>query len=131
MLGQARITSMSGEPCPPAENPEAILRWIEQRHLSSGKVEKYRWHLDAFWRRIEEKRLLRVELAAELTADPGWAARVDALAMIFGLEIAGLDKQAQIAAVAAACVPMRFHISAELILLRQRQRSQEVLAMAY
>lgn len=115
-------------PCPPASDPAALLTWIEGRHLTMGRQ---RWHLAAFWSRIAELRRLRAELAAEIAADPGWAGRVDALAAAFSLDLAGLDREAQIAAVVAACLPMRFHISAELAHLRQHRRAREVLASAY
>jgi hypothetical protein len=118
-------------PCPPAGEPAALLIWIEQRHLMVGRHPRRRWHLDAFWSRIAELRRLRTELAAEILADPAWACRIDALAAAFALDLAGLDRPAQIEAVAAACLPMRFHISAELAHLRQHRRAQEVLAMCY
>lgn len=120
--------SLAAPPCPPASDPAALLAWIEGRHLTMGRQ---RWQLAAFWSRIAELRRLRAELAAEIAADPGWASRVDGLAAAFALDLAGLDREAQIAAVVAACLPMRFHISAELAHLRQHRRAQEVLASAY
>lgn len=118
-------------PCPPAAELDALLAWIEWRHATSGHLSCHRWHRDAFWAQVEDKRQLRAALAAEIAADPAWANRVDNLAAAFALDLAGLDKMAQIDAAAAACLPLRFQISAELAHLRQRRRAQEVLATRY
>jgi len=130
-VAAAGDSSRAVPPCPPADDPEALLAWIAQRHDGARLAAERRWHHDTFWRRMAEQRRLQAALAAELAADPGWASRVDALAAAFALDLGGLDRRGQICAVAAACVPMRFHISAELACLRQRRRAQEVLAMSY
>lgn len=128
---QPSLAPAPAPPCPPASEPAALLAWIQDRHLAPDHVGRQRWHLAAFWSRIEDLRRLRAELAAEIAADTAWASRVDALATAFELDLAGLDRPAQIAAVVAACLPMRFHISAELAHLRQHRRAQEVLATSY
>lgn len=118
-------------PCPPADNPEAILLWLYWKHLGAGRIEKRREHADPFWRRIEEKRRDRQQLADELLDDPAWEARVHKLAALFGLKLGGLGKEEQIEAVTCALVPMRFHISGAIEELGELERAAEVLVAAY
>ncbi len=118
-------------PCPPAENPEAILNWLHRQHLAHGRIESRREHADPFWRRIDEKRRDRQQLAASLRADPQCEVRMRRIAQLLSLDLAGLSADEQIEAVVRAFVPMRFHISGELELLGERERAAEVLIAAY
>lgn len=118
-------------PCPRADNPEAVLLWLYWRHLGAGRIERRREHADPFWRRVDEKRRDRLRLAARLRADPAGSARVQRLADLLDLDLAGLDDEERIEAVSAAVVPLRFHIGAALAELGEHGRAAEVLATTY
>jgi hypothetical protein len=131
MPADAFTIPLPSGPCPPSDNPEAILLWLYWKHLGAGRIAKRREHADTFWRRIDEKRRDRLRLAASLRGDPGWEPRVRRLAATFGLDLAGLGMDAQIEAVTGALVPLRFHLSGELLLLGEHERAAEVLVAAY
>ena len=114
-------------PCPPADNPEAILLWLYWKHLRAGRIAKRHEYADPFWRRIDQKRRDRQRLAVSLQSDPVWEPRVHQLAATFGLDLADMSQDEQIEAVTGALVPMRFHISGELELLGECERAGEVL----
>lgn len=118
-------------PCPPATDPEAILRWLYSKHLQAGRIEPRREHADPFWRRIAEKRHDRQRLAASLRADPERETRLGRIASVLSLDLSGLDLEAQIEMVVRAFVPMRYHISGELELLGELERAAEVLVSTY
>lgn len=118
-------------PCPPADNPAAILLWLYWRHLDAGRISKRREHEDPFWRRIDAKHRDRLHLAENLRLDPEREARIGRLAACLSLDLAGLDDEGRIEAVAAAYVPMRFHLSAALEELGETERAAEVLVAAY
>ncbi|MCS6882031.1 MAG: hypothetical protein RMK84_07965 [Oscillochloridaceae bacterium] len=122
---------VSDAPCPPANDPEAILRWLYSKHLQAGRIEPRREHADPFWRRIAEKRHDRRRLAASLRADPERETRLGRIAGVLGLDLSGLDLEAQIETVVRAFVPMRYHISGELELLGELERAAEVLVATY
>lgn len=118
-------------PCPPADNPEAILLWLYWRHLAVGRITKRREHEDPFWRRVDGKRRDRARLAASLRADPNREARVRRMAALLSLDLAGLAVDEQIEAVVDAFVPLRFHLSGALEELGELGRAAEVLVAAY
>ncbi len=122
---------VSDAPCPPATDPEAILHWLYWQHLRTGRIEPRREHADPFWRRIAEKRHDRQRLAASLRADPERETRLGRIASVLGLDLSGLDLEAQIETVVHAFVPMRYHISGELELLGEVERAAEVLVATY
>ncbi len=123
--------SLPSGPCPPANNPEAILHWLYWKHLQAGRIEQRREHADPFWRRIAEKRHDRQRLAVSLRADPERATRLGRIASVLGLDLSGLDIETQIEMVVQAFVPMRYHISGELELLGESERAAEVLVTTY
>ena len=131
MLGDHCHLPMSSGPCPPADDPEAILLWLYWKHLGTGRIEQRHAHADLFWRRIDQKRRDRLQLAVSLWGDPGWERRVARLAGVFSLNLARLDKREQIETVTCALVPMRFHISGELVLLGEVERAGEVLVATF
>jgi len=122
---------MPSDPCPPADDPEAILVWIWQQHVRTGRIQRHGEHRDPFWRLVQEKQTDRQRLLDEITASEDLSARIEQLARLFKLDIAGLTRDEQIASVVRACVPLRFQIGAELKHLGQEQRAAEVLRSKY
>ena len=125
------LVPLPTDPCPPADNPEAILLWIYWQHLRTGRIMRRCEHHDPFWRRIDEKREDRMRMTVNLETDPHWEQRVRHLAAIFDLDLSGKSKAAQIEAVSCAFVPMRFHLSGALEELGEIDRAAEVLVAAY
>lgn len=119
------------DPCPPADDPEAILLWLYRRHVEQGRIVRSFEQSDPFWRRIEQKRRYRRRLAVSLRDHPEREERVRRMATLLGLDLTGLAVEEQIAAVVDAFVPMRYHISAELEALGEIERAAEVLVMTY
>jgi hypothetical protein len=131
MFDEPRSIPLPFDPCPPADDPEAILIWLHWQHLRSGRIEKRQEHHDPFWRRIEEKQRDRLRYAEEFAEHANWAEHLQELAQLFALDLTGLSKEEQIHNVVRSLVPMRFHLSGELKQLGLEDRAAEVFAAAY
>lgn len=129
--GRAYAIPLPGGPCPPADNPEAILLWLYWRHLDAGRIRKGHEHEDPFWRCVDLQRRDRLRLATSLRADPRRSERLHHLAGLLTLDLAGVAPDERVEAVADAFVPLRFHLSVALAELGEHERAAQVLATSY